>query len=204
MYNPCESKIATINGNITTTTIGNPDVTFVSPIVGNDLQFRGFDYGPGMNLVTSPDSIEINSVGIYPNILPLAFLGIFQSIIAPGPGVEVPFQVATTIFNNGLFVGSDLVVSTRSRFIVILSPTYTMSDFFRFAEVIYRIRNSTGDIYAEFYVRNQGNDENTISFTQVLDLVPDSYTFTAEAFSNDPGAYSNVSIELPMISVKLV
>lgn len=205
MIDSCRTKIATVNGSITTTTVGNPDVTFVSPIVGTDLQFSGFDSSPGVTLVrTSPESIEINATGIYPSVLPLAFVGIFQLVTFTGPVPEIPFQVDTTIFNNGLFVGSDLVISARGRYMVCLSPTYIMDDLFRFAEVRYRIRNSIGDVYAEFYCRNQGNDQNTTSFTQVIDFVPDTYTFTVQAFSFDAGSYNDMRVELTAISVKLV
>jgi hypothetical protein len=175
--------------------------------LGTDLQFRGLDSGLGITLNTSPDSIEINLNGTYPGLLPIGFSGIFNTIsyfANPNPTVEINFVLGSTVYNTGIMAGSNMTITAEGRYLVSFSPLLRVVDFFEQVEVTYRIRNSLGQVFAEFYCRNEGEDENTVAFTQVINFPPDVYTFSIQAFSLSPSAYDDIRIDVPIINVRLV
>jgi hypothetical protein len=190
-------------------TIGTPDATFVAQQVGNDLQFRGLALGSGMIGVISTDSLIINtSTPINP--IPIdGVIGTLNEInyqlISPVQWpLENVYSLASTSYNTGMFVGSTLIIPVTTYYKVCFNPISTTQLFINGASITYRIRNSVGDIYAEFYSRSMSNDENTSTFCHVMLLPSDTYTFSIQVTDLTPAEYINFVATPNQFSVKRV
>jgi hypothetical protein len=211
MYNPCEYKSASINGNLTISTVAAPDATFVSSIVGKELQFRGLAAGNGITLNATPDSIEIGSIFPYPIQPPVGVIGFFTPIFidtlpVPNRQDEQTFSLASSEFNSGIMVGPNMTITIAGKYLITTVVSFVMSNFFVDSYVAYRIKNSGGAIVKEVFCKNRGNDNNIQQYTFILDLPPDVYNFTVQCYSDDPNAFGSGSFQfdIPRIMVKLI
>lgn len=166
----------------TMSTIGTPDATFVAQKVGEDLQFRGLELGPSLTATVSPINITINAPS---RPLPVVdgVVGLLDQINfspLPSPSDEIPFTLLSTTYSTGIFVGSTLTISASTYYKVCFNPGFTTGVSPSDPIVTYRIRNSSNVIYAEFYSKALGNDENTTSFDHVMFLPADTYTFSVQ------------------------
>lgn len=190
---------------ITMTTIGSPDATFVASQVGDDFQFRGIELGSGMIGVLSPTSMIIDTI-TPPNPIPGdGVIGLFDSFsyaaIAPLlQPTELPLTLLSTTYSTGIFVGSNLTVTTPSKYSIKFNPTYRLTFSEPNFQITFRIRSGP-DVYAEFYSCFLGTDSITTPFDHVIDLPTGVYQFTVQATGLSTFGYISLSMLDSFISV---
>jgi hypothetical protein len=192
---------------ITLSTIGNPDATFVSGVVNDDLQFRGIDAINNITLQVAPTTITITSTPGTP-VADVSMTGLFDEIefvSLPVPTAEQNFTLLSTYSNTGIFAGQNLTIPTLGYYKVCFSPTIANYNSLPLVpnQISYRMRDSGLNIYAEFYEQFIGNDEQTTTFCQIMYLPAGVYTFSVQ-ISNFPSGIGSTITFPSTISVKLV
>jgi hypothetical protein len=194
---------------ITMSTIGTPDATFVAQKVGDDLQFRGIALGGGMIGTLSPDLLIIDT-STPGNPIPVdGVIGTLDEInyllISPVQWpLENTYTLASASYNTGMFAGNTLIIPVETYYKVCFNPVSVTQLAVNGATITYRIRNSVGDIYAEFYARSLSDNENTSTFCHVMLLPADTYTFSIQVTDLSPAEYVNFVASANNFSVKRV
>lgn len=175
---------------ITISTIGSPDGTFVAQKVGEDLQFRGVELVNGVIGVVSPTSVLLNTALPITPVPDEATIGETSLVNFPlippiNQGDERPFSLASVNYTTGLMVGSVLTITNFAHYLITFAPSINPEVQPSNVQCVFRIRDSANNIYAQFYMRNLGNDENTTTFSHIILLPPDTYTFTNQIVSSD-------------------
>lgn len=198
-----------IDCSITFSTIGTPDATFVAQQVGDDLQFRGVQLSGGIIGVLTPDTLTLDSL-VPPNPLPIdGIIGVFDSIrysllnplLWP---TEINFNLLSSTYNTGMFAGDTLTIPVSTYYKVCFNPISVTNSLPNGATIIYRLRDDSGNIYAEFYARSISNDENTNSFCHVMLLPAGTYTFSVQAIDMNALEYPFFLIQQSSFSVNRV
>jgi hypothetical protein len=193
---------------ITMSTIGTPNATFVAQQVGDDLRFRGLAFGAGVSGVVAPTNITINA-GVPPptpiNGVSGTTLEIDYSTISPAlQPTEIPFTLGATNYSTGIFVGNTLTIPTSAYYHVSFNPNLNISVGLFFPQATFRMRNSSGVLYAEIYAKEKSADETTSSFCHVMFLPADDYQFTMQLTGLTAGQYDLYGSRIFPISVKRV
>jgi hypothetical protein len=170
---------------ITISTIGTPDATFVSGKVGEDLQFRGIQLSGGAIGILTPTTLLINTTTPANSIPVDGVIGTFDRIeySSLNPLVfanEQLLTLASSSYNTGIFALSTLTIPVATYYKVSLSLSTTTTSFVNGASITFRMRNSIGTVFAEYYSRSIGNDEYTSTFTHVMLLPVDTYSFSIQ------------------------
>lgn len=191
---------------ITLSTINGPDATFVSGVVGNDLQFKGIT-STNMTLVQNTNNLVISGNPL-PPVADIGVTGLhtgitYGSLSAIQQLLEQDLVLLSSVYNTGIYVGSVLTISVAGYYRVCFNPVYVNFDQEPGLRVIFRLRNSAG-VVVQFYSTNTGNDEITTSFSGVIRLLPDTYRFTVQVLGLSTLGYSTFTTEDSSVSVKLI
>jgi len=192
---------------ITISTIGNPDATFVAQKVGEDLQFRGVQVGGGVIGIITPTILRLDSISPIGPVPIDGVIGFFNDIVystlAPAlQPTEIRYTLLTSTYNTGMFAIDTLSVPVTAYYKVCFNPG--TSSLGLGASVTYRIRDSSSNIYAEFYSRSIGNDEYTSNFCHVMLLPAGDYFFSIQVLDLTVSEYNNFTALGGPFSVKRV